>query len=263
MMSTVAEIRAFLQTLAPEHTAAQWDHVGLLCGRSDRTVTRVLVALDPSPAACEEAAALDCQLLLTHHPLIWKLDRVTEETDTGRRLLFLIEHGIAALNAHTNLDVAPGGVNDVLAARLGLRDVTVIDPEGTDSAGRPYGLLRGGAVAPQEPEAFALHVRDALACPGVRYVLGAGTVRRVAVGGGSCSDALERVAALGYDAFVTADCKYHGFCDAQALGLTLIDAGHFETENPVCPVVAQKLREAFPDLTVFVSKNHTDCIKFA
>lgn len=262
-MSTVAELRTFLQTLAPEYTAAQWDHVGLLCGRSDRPVSRVLVALDPSFDACREAAALDCQLLVTHHPLIWKLDRVTEETETGRRLLFLIEHGIAALNAHTNLDVAPGGVNDVLAQWLGLSEVVVLDPEGTDSLGRPYGLLRGGSIAQQAPEAFVAAVRDALHCPGVRYASGGRPVSRVAVGGGSCSDALERVAALGYDAFVTADCKYHTFQDAQALGLTLIDAGHFETENPVCPVLAQKLREAFPGISVFVSKNHTDCIKFA
>ena len=113
------------------------------------------------------------------------------------------------------------------------------------------------------PEAFARHVKTALGCEGVRFVPGARPVRRVAVGGGSCGDALPRVAAMGCDAFVTADCKYNTFADAQALGLTLVDAGHFETENPVCAYLAAALRGQFPQIEVILSKNHRDCIKFA
>ena len=145
-MKTVREIHEFLQTLAPESMQESWDHVGLLCGRANAPVTRILVALDPFRAACEEAKALGAQLLVTHHPAIWELSVVNDGTAQGRNLLFLIENGIAALNAHTNLDKAPGGVNDCLAAALGLADVQVVDPEGTDGQGRPYGLLRRGKV---------------------------------------------------------------------------------------------------------------------
>ena len=261
-MPTVQEIYRYIQTLAPETMAYEWDHVGLLCGRADREVRRVLVALDPFMDACREAAELDCRLLLTHHPAIWNLKAVSDATESGRCLLYLIEHGISAVNAHTNLDLAPGGVNDCLAQTLGLSGVTVIDPCGTDGEGRPYGLLRGGAVSEQTPQEFAAFVKNALGCGGLRYVSGGRTIRRVAVGGGSCSEYIARVAELGYDAFVTADCKYNGFADAQALGLTLIDAGHFQTENPICAVLAEKLRAAFPEIEVFLSKRHNDCIKF-
>lgn len=262
-MTKVSDIHEFLNALAPETMQEPWDHVGLLCGRANAEVTRVLVALDPFRAACEEAKSLGAQLLLTHHPAIWDLKTVNDQTEQGRNLLYLIENGIAALNAHTNLDKAPGGVNDVLAQTLGLTGIRVASPEGIDAQGREYGLVRIGSIAPCSPERFAALVKDALHCPGVRYVAGAREVRTVAVGGGACADALSEIAALGCDAFVTADVKYNAFADAAALGVTLVDAGHFETENPVCAVLAEKLRTAFPNLTVFVSESHEDPIKFA
>ena len=262
-MTKVSDIHEFLKTLAPETMQEPWDHVGLLCGRANAEVTRVLVALDPFRAACEEAKALGAQLLLTHHPAIWHLDAVNDQSEQGRNLLFLIENGIAALNAHTNLDKASGGVNDVLAQTLGLTDVRVASPEGVDAQGRAYGLVRIGSIAPCAPENFAAFVKRALHCPGVRYVCGAREIRTVAVGGGACADELAAVAALGCDAFVTADVKYNAFADAAALGVTLVDAGHFETENPVCAVLAEKVRAAFPNLAVFVSESHKDPIKFA
>ena len=262
-MTTVQTVYDFLKTLAPEYMAYEWDHVGLLCGRSDRPVEKVLVALDPFPHVCREAKELGCQLLVTHHPILWKLENVNDTTITGRDMLYLIENGISAINAHTNLDCAPGGVNDCLAARLGLEQVEVIDPVGTDSEGRAYGLLRGGVISATEPTDFVQTVKAALGCEGVRFVAGNRPVTKVAVGGGSCGDSLYRIHALGYDALVTADCKYNQFADAAELGITLIDAGHFQTENPVCSVLAEKLQAAFPDLEIVLSKIHKDCIKFA
>lgn len=262
-MTTVQNIYDYIKTLAPEYMAEEWDHVGLLCGRSDREVKRVLVALDPFRAVCEEAKVCGCQLLVTHHPCLWELKAVNDQTQEGRNLLFLIENGISAVNAHTNLDFAPDGVNDCLAEKLGLTEIEVIDPVGTDEQGRSYGLLRGGRIAPCKPAAFAEFVKKSLACEGVRWVDGGKQISRVAVGGGSCSGELCRVAELGYDAFVTADVKYNAFNDARDLGVTLVDAGHFETENPVCASLAARLRSAFPEIEVLESKVHTDCIKFA
>ena len=261
-MPKVKNIHGFIKGIAPEYMAMDWDHVGLLCGHADREVSRILVALDPFMSVAQEAKALDCQLLVTHHPAIWNLDTVSDATQQGRVLLYLIENGIAALNAHTNLDCAPEGVNDCLAAKLSLANVKVIDPKGTDEKGCPYGLLRGGEREAIAPKDFASFVKAALTCEGLRYADGGKMIRRVAVGGGSCSDALHRVAALGYDALVTADCKYNAFADAKDLGITLVDAGHFQTENPVCAYLAEKMQQAFPEIQVILSKNYADCIKF-
>ena len=108
---------------------------------------------------------------------------------------------------------------------------------------------------------FAALVKEKLACPGLRYADGGRTVRRVAVGGGACGDFIERVAGAGCDTFVTADLKYHQFQDAAVLGLNLIDAGHFETEDPVCDALLHRLAAAFRDVELLRSK-HSDCILY-
>ena len=101
-----------------------------------------------------------------------------------------------------------------------------------------------------------------MGCEGLRYVDGGKPVRKVAVGGGACAGEMRKAAAAGCDTFVTADVRYNQFWDAQNLGLNLIDAGHFFTENPVCVYLAEKLREAFPEVTISMSAWHMDCAKF-
>ena len=263
-MATVADILTYIESIAPPYMAESWDNVGLLCGRQGKIVRRILVALDPFASVIDEAIRENCDLIVTHHPLIFRdnLMAVNENTQTGENLLTLMEHGIAAINAHTNLDLAPGGINDILAATLGLENVTVLNPEGTDAAGNPYGLLRCGTVNPQTLEAFLLHVKDALGCQGLRYVNGGKAVCKVAVGGGACADGMFEAAAAGCDTFVTSDIKYNQFRSAFELGLNLIDAGHFHTENPAMPMLAEKLRRAFPEVEIVFSANHTDCMNF-
>lgn len=261
-MTTVQDILSFLETIAPRSMKEDWDEVGLNCGRLDTPVRRVLVALDPFTAACREAKEMGADLLLTHHALLWKPGFLTDETAAGENALFLIENGIAHIHAHTNLDCAPGGVNDALAAALGLSGTAVVSPRGTDSAGRPWGLLRAGTVARQPLEAFLQTVKEALGCPGLRYVSGGREVCRVAVGGGSRASEMADAANAGCDTFVTADVKYNQFWQARELGLNLIDAGHFYTENPVCAVLAGKLSAAFPEISVKISEKHSDCMKF-
>jgi len=257
-MTTVEDILAFLETIAPKKMKMDWDNVGLLCGRGTKEVKTVLVALDPFEGVCQEAVQMGADLLLTHHPLIFQpISAVNDQTTVGRAMLQLISHDIAAVNAHTNLDCAFGGVNDTLAAVLGLENVQVV-PSGDGD----WGLLRQGTVCTQPLDAFLAHVKETLACRGLRYTDGGRQVNRVAVGGGSCAGALEEVAALGCDTFVTADAKYNQFWDAQDLGVNLIDAGHFYTENPVCRVLAEKLQAAFPEIRVMLSKKHDDCMKF-
>lgn len=262
-MTTVNDILNYLNTFAPAYMKEDWDNVGLLCGKENQPVTKILVALDPFEHVCKEAEAIGAELIVTHHPLIFSAPRaITDTTPLGRTIIHLIQKNISAINAHTNLDCAPGGVNDVLAQRLGLQNIQVLDPKGTDCDGNPWGLLRTGEVKEQSLLDFLANVKSALNCKGVRYADGNRTVSKVAVGGGSCGGALREVYDAGCDTFVTADVKYNQFNDAKELGINLIDAGHFCTENPVVATLAEKLQNAFPEIHVEISKTHADCINF-
>ena len=258
-MATVREIEQFLFDLAPRELAQEWDNVGLLVGKGDREAHKVLVALDITEAVVDEAIAGGFDLIVAHHPLIncsWvPVQAVRWDEHKGRLLMKLIENRIGAICMHTNLDSAQGGVNDVLAKALGLKE---IEPLCTDGLGRIGVLAEELSV-----EEFARFVKERLKANGIRYTVGSNkSVRRVAVGGGSCSEFASLAATLGCDAFVTADIKYHDFQNAEVLGIHLIDAGHFPTEDVVCPVVAEKLKKAFIGLDVKLSARHRDIIQY-
>lgn len=262
-MTTVGDILDVVQQLAPVSMKMDWDNVGLLCGSRRQPVQRVLLALDPFEGVCREAEQWGAELIVTHHPLIFSpLKAVTDDTAVGRSIQRLCRAGISAINAHTNLDCASGGVNDVLAGTLGLQQVQVIDPMGTDEQGRPWGLLRMGTVPQQALAAFLAEVKQRLNCPGLRYCDGGKPVHRVAVGGGACASEMLDAWRAGCDTFVTSDVKYNQFWDAQDLGMNLIDAGHFATENPVVSLLAQKIAAHFPEIQVKISESHKDCMKF-
>ena len=262
-MTTVREICDYIETLAPAYMKMEWDNVGLLCGDGARPVHKILVALDPFLHVCEEAYEVGADLLVTHHPLIFRAPRaVTADDPVGRSILFLAAHGISAVNAHTNLDQAPGGVNDCLAAALELQNVRVLDAQGTDAQGRAWGLLRAGETAPSDIASFAAFVKERLRCPGLRFVGGGRLVHTVAVGGGSCGDELCTAMRAGCDTLVTADVRYNEFQNACDYGMNLIDAGHFETENPVTAYLAAALAQRFPQIPVQLAQKHRDPVQF-
>ena len=261
-MATIADILQFIDSIAPSHMAEDWDKIGLNCGRLNHSVKKVLVALDPFPHVCKEAVEIGADLLLTHHPLIWEPGFITDATTQGLCVLDLTEHGIAHICAHTNLDCAPEGVNDTLANVLGLSNTVVIAPKGTTTDGKQWGLMRIGDVPTQSLETFLDSVKKSLNCDGLRYVDSNKRVKRVAVGGGACGSELQDAIDAGCDTFITSDVKYNQFWNAKEVGINLIDAGHFHTENPVCNVLAQKLASAFPDVDVLLSKTHHDCVKY-
>jgi len=255
-MITVSDVMEFMQTLAPRELKMDWDNVGLNCGSSKAPVGKILVALDPFEHVCREAVEVGADLLVTHHPLIFRpWPVVTDDAAICRGLMELVRHGISHFCAHTNLDCAEGGVNDVLAAALGLADITKVP---TDN----MGMLRMGQVEEQTLGEFLPVVKEKLGCAGLRYWDAGKPVHKVAVGGGACSGSIYDVIRAGCDTLVTADVKYNEYWDAYEQGLNLIDAGHFHTENPVCAVLAEKLQQAFPEISVVLSKNHGDCTKF-
>lgn len=263
-MATVKDIYRFLDGIAPFHTQMSFDNAGFLVGRGERAVSRLLVALDITEEVADEAAGLGAELIVSHHPVLFHPARsITDGDSTGRILLALIENGLAAICAHTNLDAAVGGVNDALAQALGLMDLSVLEPSGMDSEGRPIGIGRVGTLAAgSDLFSYASQVKTALGANGVRLTDAGRPVRRVAVGGGACGDLLPLAAAQGCDTFVTSDVKYNQFLDAKAMGINLIDAGHYPTENVVCPVLADALETAFPKVEVVLSAVHKEIFSY-
>lgn len=257
-MPTVREVEKALYELAPRDLAQNWDNVGLLVGDPDREVTAVLVALDVTQAVAEEAIREGCGLIVAHHPLMnctWSpVQSVRTDQPQGRLITTLIQNEISAICMHTNLDSTQGGVNDALASALGLQDV---EPLGEDGIGRTGVLEREMLLAE-----FAAYVKERLQAVGIRYADGGKPVRRVAVGGGACGEYAMLAASLGCDTFVTADLKYHDFQNALGLGVNLLDAGHFPTENVVCSVLDDFLRSRFPGLAVICSSVHRDVIHY-
>lgn len=262
-MVTVKEVFDFLQEKAPFQYQAGFDNSGFLVGRVSRGVRKILVSLDITEEVVDEADRWGADLIVSHHPVIFHpVKSITDDTVTGRILMQLLECGVAAICAHTNLDAVAEGVNDALARALGLEHISQLRQEGVDEQDRPYGIGRAGAVKEQTLTEFAAFVKDALGANGVRFADGGKPVRKVAVGGGACADMMGDALALGCDTFVTADVKYNGFLDAKALGLNLIDAGHFPTENVVCPVLEGWLRERFPEVEVRRSTVHREGIAY-
>lgn len=255
-MPTVHEIEQSLYDWAPRHLAEDWDNVGLLVGSGAREVRRALIALDVTEWVAREAVERGADLIVAHHPLMncaWhKVQNVLDDNAQGRLIQTLIRHDISAICMHTNLDASDGGVNDVLAKALGLEGLSMLSEE---KIGR-VGTLK----SEKSLEEFLHDVIQYLGCQGLRYRDGGKPVRRVAVGGGACAEYIPRAIALGCDTFVTADVKYHDFLDAN--GLNLIDAGHFETENPVCEAAQAYLADKFPQLETVISTSHRSVIQY-
>jgi dinuclear metal center YbgI/SA1388 family protein len=250
-MITVRDIEKALFDWAPQELAMSWDNVGQLVGEPEAEVKKVLVALDITEDVVCEAVACGADVIVAHHPLMncaWHpVQRVRSDDAQGRMLITMIRSGISAICMHTNLDAADGGVNDALAKKLGLSDLELLNEEK---------IGRIGTLKSQLPLVeFTRLVVESLGCNGLRYVDNGKPVHRVAVGGGACSGYIAQAIANGCDTFVTSDLKYNDFLDTKEINL--VDAGHFPTENVVCPVVAAYLRRQFPQLTVVQSTAHS------
>lgn len=253
-MPTVNDVYQQICQWAPLELQMDFDNSGFLVGRGGREVHTVLLSLDITIPVIEEAAALGAELIVSHHPLIFQPLKAVIDSGPGHKALLLAEKGIAAICMHTNLDIAEGGVNDVLLRLLGAEPIEALDPEG---CGR-IGVL----PEPLSLSSFLLRCKQLLHTKGLRYVDGNRPVHRLAVLGGAGGDELYLAVEKGCDTFVTADVKYHSFLEAEEQSVNLIDADHFCTENPVIPALQERLRLAFPDVAFEISKKHGQVISF-
>ncbi len=257
-MRKLNEIMQVLNRLAPPELAESWDNVGLMVGDTEQRVTTVFVCLDVTSENVQNAIDCGADLIVSHHPLIFSpVKHIREQEVSGKILRDLIRNDISVFSAHTNLDNADGGMNDQLATRLGLTHIRhFTSEECTDDTGAPIDNIGrvGKLESPMTMEDFAEFVKNTLNCQSIRYVGQSGdAIETVALCSGAGGFGIYSAYHADADVYVTADLKHHEAQLAFELGLNVIDAGHFETENIICSFMTELLETEFPDLNVIAS----------
>ncbi len=258
-MHTVADVARFLTEFAPPSLAESWDNVGLLVGREEHSVQRVMTCLTVTPSSAAEAVAQRADLMVSHHPLPFRpLRRLTGETSEGRLLLELIGAKVAIFSPHTAFDSAREGINQRLATGLRLTEIAPLVPgEQSELGAGRYGVVEH----PLPLRDLAEQVKQLLAIDNAQAVGPlAAQVRKVAVACGSAGEFLAPAAAAGCDCLVTGEVRFHTCLEAEALGVGLVLAGHFASERFAVEQLAGVLAGEFPDLQVWASKRETDPI---
>lgn len=248
---TVKDIFNFLNEKFPTETACDFDNVGLLVGDPFAEVKKAVVALDCTPSAVNTAIINGCQLIITHHPIIFDpLKRVL----AGSAVYEVIKNGISVISMHTNLDVGIGGVNDCLSSALSLENVKKV------AAADGYLLNVGEFSSPLCPDGLAKYIKEKLG-GGVKYFGANKEIKRVLLCSGSGGSYVVEVKKHNCDALITADVKHNQFLDAERLGVSIFDAGHFETEDVVTEPLKRLLEQHFPEIGFIC--NHCSKIKYA
>lgn len=244
MRPKLSDILDLVEELAPKRLAEDWDNPGLQVGKKSQTIHKILIALDPTLLALNRAIQIKAQLLLTHHPLIFKpLTRLDQEAFPANVIFEAMRTGTAIVAAHTNLDRTRGGINDMLAQLFNLQHVTALE-KSIDPDDQVAGLGRMGLI----PQAKRLDemveiVKEKLGLQTIGFVgRGDRSIHRIAVVGGSGGGFVSRAAAAGVDLLITGDLGHHHALEAENLGLALIDGGHFHTEKAALSLFADRFK---------------------
>lgn len=243
----IRDIVAYFETLYPENRKCHWDNDGILfCPDSDREVSSVLTCLDVTFPAIEKAVREGCQLIVSHHPLIFSpISRITEDTIVGQKLLLLMEAGISLLSLHTRFDGAVGGLNAAFASDIGILPIQ----EGGILEDEAYIGGFGKIPSKTSPEEFAEFISAALNSPVKLYSAGL-DVQTVGYCCGSGKDLVMPCLEMGADAFVGGDIPYHVALSAVEEGMTVIDCGHHASEKKAVQIFAENLSALSSDLIV-------------
>jgi dinuclear metal center YbgI/SA1388 family protein len=231
----VKDFKHIMEQYAPSYLKESYDNVGLMVGDLEEEVTSILVALDCTLEVIKEAIEKNCNLILTHHPLLFiKPSSITTETLQGKKIIELVRNNINLYSSHTNLDVAAGGLNDLVTEILGYNEWSVIEPSSEKSDAGVQGIGR----MIQLKEAVTLKslcekVKTSLNISQLRYAGDCGMlINKIAIVNGSGEDYFKASVKLGADCIITGDTSYHYVSDYSEMGVGIIDAGHFETEWP-------------------------------
>ena len=240
----VKDIVSAIERFAPLSLQESWDNSGLLVGSPEDEVHGVLVGFDCTAALIDEAVERGCDMVVTHHPLIFKgIKKINADDPVGAAVMKAVRCGVAVYAAHTSADKTPGGVSAAMAARLGLTDVEVLIPEGEGCAG--LGCV-GNLPWPMDGEEAVAYVKEKFGLAGLRASAPLKEkFSRVAVlggsGGGEIADALRSGASL----YISADFSYHSFFTPA--GFMIMDIGHFESEVEIVDILLAEIRKKFPN----------------
>lgn len=246
----VKEIKEYLNELYPFYNKCEWDNCGLLIGDEESTVSKIGFTLDLTKETLDDAVVKGVNLIVTHHPVIFHAQKNFLSGNTAYEAAV---KGISVISCHTCYDSAPGGVSEILAQTIGLSDIEILETEE-----KPY-CVRTGRIMEVSADDFAKSVSKALNTT-VRCVKGDKAIESVAVCGGAGGDFIPEVISSGVQAYVTGDISHHEFLLAQDAGLTLIAAGHFETEVISMLPMMKKVSSKFPDTECVLLKQHNPVI---
>ena len=249
---TVHELYTFLNDKIPTSLSCDWDNDGLMCcPDGDRKVGRVLIALDITAAVVDQAIAGGYDVVLSHHPLIFKpLKALNSYDPVAKKVIRLMQAGISAMSFHTRLDAVVGGVNDTLANALELCEVVPFGENG-EEIGR-IGML----TSPMSLCDFAERVKAVTGAPCVQIADAGRLVSRVALlGGGGAGDA-DAARMAGADTYLTGELKHNQLTDAPEYGMNLIAAGHFYTENLICERLRELVSKADPKIEIYITDSN-------
>ena len=242
-----------MENWAPKSIIDNWDNTGFQIGSKEKNIRNVMISLDLDRNILEKAKEKNIDLIITHHPLIFKALNTIVDTDPKEKLIIdLIKNDIAAYNAHSNLDLAPGGVSYALAEKLDIKNTFNLR-EVSKEENISYGYGRVGEVDEIQLEEFIKIIKKNLSIDSlILYGPINKIIRKVAVCGGSGSDFIKDASDAGADLYITGDIKYHEAQFAYEHGLTLIDVGHFHSEKFILPVIKNYLEEEFSSLDIEV-----------
>lgn len=259
----LSNIINIIEDIAPVNLKEDFDNVGLMVGDRDKNINKILLALDCTEEVIKEAKEIGAELILTHHPLLFrKPSTITTDTLLGKKIIDLIKNDINLYSAHTNWDSVNGGLNDTLVEMLGFSKGIIMDKNQFDSdagIGRVVDLNEEMTVL----EIISL-IKSSLGIKNLRY---AGdltkNIKRVAIVNGSGQDFFNYAEKLGSDLIITGDTTYHFVSDYKEIGLNILDIGHFNSEWPVLIKVSEKVKEKLDsDVEFIISKEAKDPFEF-
>lgn len=263
MSVKVKDIMKAMESLAPVFLKESNDNVGLMVGEKDKEVNKVLLALDCTKEVIEEAKREKVDLIITHHPLLFrKPSKIVKEDLQGYKIIELIKNDISLYSSHTNLDSVKGGINEKIVEILGFKNSKLIEK----SPIKNFEESGIGRIVTLDEEIqvsdLIVKIKSTLGINNFRAAIAGEKVKKIAIINGSGQDYFGKALALGADCIITGDTTYHFVSDYKELGVTILDAGHFSTEWLVFLEVMKSIEEKFSDITFVHSKESKDPYTF-
>lgn len=260
-MRIVNDVIKEMEKIAPTYLKEDFDNVGLMVGDRSKEVKKVLLALDCTLNVIEEAKRENADLIITHHPLIFRRpSNITTDTLQGKKIIELIKNDISLYSSHTNLDSVENGLNSTIVSLLGFEECAILEAnkkEQSAGIGRLVSLNESISL-----EQLVNKVKKALSINHLRVVNGNDKITKIAIINGSGQDFIGKAVSLGADCIITGDTTYHFASDYKELGISILDVGHFASEQLVFFNVMKKLEEKFRDIEFITSKVEEDPFNF-